>query len=96
MVNRKVFWHPAAKKSLCIIIKFIALDKPETSKKFGNDMVLFADNLGKFSSYAPCRHLEFSKQGLCCINYLNNYIIIYRVTSTKVYIVAVVHASRLK
>ena len=59
-------------------------------------MIEFGNSLGSFNSYALCRHKEYSAKGLGCKSFAHNYVFFYRVTTTRLYIVDIVHASRLR
>lgn len=96
MERRQIIWQARAKKSLLSIEKYISLDKPETAIEFIDSMIEFGTSLGSFHSYAPCRHKEFADKGLGCKSFAHNYIFFYRVTETRLYIVDIIHASRLR
>jgi plasmid stabilization system protein ParE len=96
MERSQIIWQGKAKRSIRCIAKYISTDKPESAVKFVNSIVEFGNNLGSFHSYALCRHKEYVDKGLGCINFAKNYIFLYRVTPTKLYIVDIIHASRLR
>jgi plasmid stabilization system protein ParE len=96
MAKRQIIWQARATRSLHLIENYISLDKPETALKFIDSMIEFANSLGSFHSYALCRYKEYAAKGLGCKSFAHNYIIFYRVTPTRLYIVDIIHASRLK
>ena len=96
MERSQIIWQAKAKRSLLFIEKYIATDKPESAVKFVDSMVEFGNSLGSFHSYVKCRHKEYAAKGLGCINFEKNYIFFYKATATKLFIVDIIHASRLR
>jgi len=96
MQKRQIIWQTKAIRSLHSIENYISIDKPESAINFIDSMIEFGVSLGSFHSYAPCRHKEYASKGLGCINYKRSYVFFYRATATRLYIVDIVHASRLR
>jgi plasmid stabilization system protein ParE len=69
---------------------------PESAFQFANALYDFADSLLLFpAKYPLCRHSYLIKSNLRCAVFMENYIFIYQLLSDKVFVVNVVHASRL-
>lgn len=96
MEKRAVSWKVSAVKALNDIEKAIALDKPDTAVKFGIELRNVGKALGDFSNFAPCRYQRFKEKGFFCYPYKLHYVFVYSVTDTTIFILNVIHTSRLQ
>lgn len=70
---------------------------PETSIKFTNKLYDFGDTLGLMpEKYTLCRTLIWNLRNWRCAALDSNYIFAYKVFTTHITIMRVVHASRIR
>lgn len=96
--RKEVVYLPEAEKNIAAIAQFISGEGyPETAIRFADSLYDFGDALGFLPEKFPaCRHKEFRRRGYRCAVYSGNYIFIYKIVLTKIYIVSVVHSASLK
>ncbi len=92
----EVIWKPESLKSLQDIYNYIWARSPQNAENLIDQLIDFGDSLQDFPmKYVECRHQKFKIRNFRCATFKRNWIFLYKITDSELYIHNIIHAKTI-